>query len=54
MFTAPTVCAFWNQFSIKLAIDIIVEVWNDVMKACLLGVYILPDLVHDSEGPEPS
>lgn len=38
MFTAPTVFAFWNKFNIKLAVDSIVEVWNDVTKACLLGV----------------
>lgn len=34
-----TVFEFWNQFNIKVAIDIIVEAWNDITKICLNGVW---------------
>lgn len=53
---ARTVFEFWNQFNIKLATDIITEARNDVTKACLHGIWhkILPYLIHDSKGFEPS
>lgn len=53
--TAHTVFEFWNWFNIKLTIDIIREAWN-VTKACWHRVWhkILPDLIYDSKGFEPS
>ncbi|XP_044537936.1 tigger transposable element-derived protein 1-like [Gracilinanus agilis] len=53
---AETVIEFWKRFNIKMAIDIIVEAWNDVTKECLHRVWkkMLPDLIHDFKGFEPS
>ncbi|XP_043826921.1 tigger transposable element-derived protein 1-like [Dromiciops gliroides] len=53
---AETVLEFWKRFNIKVAIDIIVEAWNDVTKECLHRVWkkMLPDLIHDFKGFEPS
>ncbi|XP_068964673.1 tigger transposable element-derived protein 1-like [Petaurus breviceps papuanus] len=53
---AETVMEFWKRFNIKMAIDIIVEAWNDVTRECLHRVWkkMLPDLIHDFKGFEPS
>jgi hypothetical protein len=53
---AQTVLEFWKRFNIKLAIDIIVEAWNDATKDCLLRVWrkLLPDSIRDIVDFEPS
>jgi hypothetical protein len=53
---AQTVLELWKRFNINLAIDIIVEAWNDATKDCLHRVWrkFLPDSVDDFVDFEPS
>ncbi|XP_044537888.1 tigger transposable element-derived protein 1-like [Gracilinanus agilis] len=53
---AETALEFWKRFNIKMAIDIIVEAWNDVTEECLHHVWkkMLPNLIQDFEGVEPA
>ncbi|XP_027716076.1 tigger transposable element-derived protein 1-like [Vombatus ursinus] len=53
---AETATEFWKRVNIKMAIDIIVEAWNDVTKECLHRVWkkMLPNLIHNFEECEPS
>ncbi|XP_051823209.1 tigger transposable element-derived protein 1-like [Antechinus flavipes] len=52
---AETALEFWKRCNIKMAIDIIVEAWNDVTKECLHRAWkkMLPNLIHDFEEFEP-
>ncbi|KFD64056.1 hypothetical protein M514_10180 [Trichuris suis] len=51
-----TVMEFWKNYNLRMAIDNIVEAWNDVSKQCLHRVWrkLIPDLICDFKDFEPS
>uniref|UniRef100_A0A5S6QD63 DDE-1 domain-containing protein n=1 Tax=Trichuris muris TaxID=70415 RepID=A0A5S6QD63_TRIMR len=51
-----TVMEFWKNYNLRMAINNIVEAWNDVSKRCLHRVWrkLIPDLICDFKDFEPS